>query len=146
MSELGQEWPQLQQRFERTMSDWDALDSKALGLIGVAAAIIGGLAAVHVAISRLWWLPCVVCAIAAVLFAAAMWPRDVDLGPNLVEAHDEMHARPAPASARLMFDGVTSASDANDRTYNRKAIWYQFGIAVLAAAVIGAIPVVVFRP
>jgi hypothetical protein len=161
MSQLGEEWPdadaeyrtiseillpELQRRFERTMADWDALDSKALGLIAVAAAVIGGLAAAHHSINHLWAIPAGGCAVSGALLVGAVWPRVVDGGPDLIEIHDKMRARGPLESARLMFDALMDANTQNEDVYGGKASWYEAGIALLALSIAATIPALIFRP
>ena len=91
--------PAVQGRAERTLQDWDALDTKAMGLITVAAASIAGLAAVHDTINRLWWLPTAGFFVAGGMLVASIWPRTVDLGPDLVDLHDEMRGQDPTVAA-----------------------------------------------
>jgi hypothetical protein len=73
--------PRAQARIDGQLHDSDALDSKAFGVLGVAAAAIALLVAAHDDIHRLWWLPAVALGVASLLLLAAVWPRRFDVGP-----------------------------------------------------------------
>jgi hypothetical protein len=105
MSELTERWtdadseyevlvnlliPAAQARLDRTHDDWDAMSSQAHGFLALDAAVIAGLVAAHDLIHRLWWLPTAGLIGAGVLFIASVWPREVALGPDLIDFHDEM--------------------------------------------------------
>lgn len=60
--------PAAQARFDRAVSDWDALDTKAMGFLALDAALIAGLVATHESIHELWWLPALGGTVAAAFF------------------------------------------------------------------------------
>jgi hypothetical protein len=74
--------PAAQQNFHQGLADWDALDTKALGVVGLDAAAIAVLVAAHEAINRFWWIPTIGLFVAGSLLIACVWPRRADLRAN----------------------------------------------------------------
>jgi hypothetical protein len=82
--------PAAQQRYVTGLQDWDAIDTKALGVLAAAVAALAALAAFHEGINRLWWLPALGFFCACVLFALVIRPYQVTFAPDLLDLHDQM--------------------------------------------------------
>lgn len=134
--------PAAQGRFDRAHQDWDALDTKALGMIAVDAAAIAGLAAVHDAINRLWWLPTLAFVAAGLLMVASIWPRVVTLGPDLADLHDQLREQSPLDAARLMFNETSAATSDADGTLERKVFLFWLGLAVLSVSLVASFPII----
>jgi hypothetical protein len=161
MAELGEPWrdddaeyevlttllvPAAQAGFARATQDWNALDTKALGVLALDAAVIAGLVAVHNVIHSLWWLPAAGCAAAGALFVASIWPRTVDLGPDLIDFHDEMRESPRRDVARSLFTHFLLATETVDETVGEKTLIFWVALGVLSVSLVGCLPIVLLRP
>jgi hypothetical protein len=124
--------PAAQGRFDRALQDWDALDTKAMGMVALDGAVIAGLVAVHDTINRLWWIAAVGCVAAAVAMVGSIWPRTVDLGPDLADLPDEMREQPPRDAARSMFNAISSATDGADAILEDKVSLFWIGLGLFA--------------
>jgi len=138
--------PSAQAGYERALSDWNALDTKILGLLALDAALIAGLAAAHDSIHRAWWLPAVIAAMAAGFFIASLWPRTVDLGANPIDFHKEMREGSPLDAARAMVEHLFSSAERVDERIAEKGNLYWVGLALFSVALVASLPMVVFRP
>jgi hypothetical protein len=80
--------PAAQQRFVVGLQDWDAIDTKALGVLATAVAALAALAAAHHTLNPLWWLPAVALGVACLLLAgtqAGGWSIESGSGCAAVE-------------------------------------------------------------
>jgi hypothetical protein len=121
----------------------DALDLKALGLLGADAAVIGVLIAVHDAVNRFWWLPASGLAVAGLLLLATIWPRDLDTGPRWQTFYETSGSGTALEVARHMLAELLEAVDANDEA---AAAWksesvVKLSLDLITRSLVGAIPV-----
>jgi hypothetical protein len=133
--------PRAQARIDAQLRDNDALDAKAFGVLGVAAASITLLVAAHDDIHRLWWLPAVGLAFAGVLMLAAVWPRTFDVGPDTRDFYEKMATSTRLEASRQMLTELLVAGDANDFQLPIKRRLFKAGFAVLVAGLLGALPI-----
>ena len=158
--ELGQPWddpdaeyavltellvPAAHGRYDQAMQAWNAAETKALGFLAIAAAIVAGLASVHDSLGNLWWLPASGCAVAGALFVGSLWPRIFPKGPDLLELHDAMRAASLLESARTMFGFVMRAAVSAEQIVSSKTRTYYLGLLLLSLSAAGSIPVIVRR-
>jgi hypothetical protein len=123
----------------------DALDLKALGLLGADAVVVGVLIAVHDAVNRFWWLPASGLAVAGVLLLATIWPRELDTGPRWQTFYERFGSGTALEVARYMLAELLEALDANDEA---AAAWksesvVKLSLVLITLSLVGAIPVAV---
>src|SRR5713226_50200 len=84
--------PRAQARIDGQLRDGDALDTKALGVLGVDTAAVALLVAVRGSLNALWWIPTGALGVTGVLLLAAIWPRTLDLGPDPRKFYEAMSA------------------------------------------------------
>src|SRR2546430_4945194 len=95
--------PRAQARIDGQLRDGDALDAKALGVLGVDTAAVALLVAVRDSLNALWWIPTGGLALTGILLLAAIWPRPFDLGPDTRGFYEEMGATTRLAASRQML-------------------------------------------
>ena len=138
--------PQAQAAFDFAVHRWTSLEAKTFGFLALVAAVIGGLAAAHDAIHPAWWAPAAGCALAGVFFIRTIWPRDILIGPDVVDFHDEARALTKVEAARALVESLTDATESIEEGYDEKTRSFQLGLAILLVSLIGALPVVIFGP
>jgi hypothetical protein len=138
--------PAAQQRYVTGLQDWDAVDTKAVGVLAAASAALAGLAAFHRGINHLWWIPALGLFGARVLFALVIRPYDAAPATDLLDLHDQMRDEGRLETARELLDDLTFAADSNDRPLGLKVQLFGYGFVVLAASLIGCLPILLFRP
>jgi hypothetical protein len=132
--------PRGQARIEGQLRDSDALDAKALGILGVTAAAIALMVAVRHDLNRFWWIPTAALGVAAVLLLAAVWPRTFDVGPDVRRFYEVMGGAPRLTASRQMLLELLAAIDQNDRELPHKRRLFKAGL-VLVLALLGALTV-----
>ena len=137
-----------QTRVERQLSDADATDAKALGLLALGAAAIALLVATHDTINRFWWLPVIGFSVASALFLLAARPREFDVGPDLTWLYDRWTAARTSAAdaARQMLSECLSSLGNNYALSVRKGLYVRLGLIALVLSALGSIPVALIRP
>jgi hypothetical protein len=138
--------PAAQANYDHSRNKWSSLDAKTFGFLAIVAAVIGGLAAAHDGIHPAWWAPATGCAVAAVFFIRSISPRDLDLGPDVIDFHDEMRGKGSLEAARAMVESLTDATENVEDGYSEKGWNFSVGLALLSISLIGCLPVVLFRP
>jgi hypothetical protein len=133
--------PRAQSRLDGQLGDSDAMDSKALGLLGVDAAAIALMTAVRHDVASLWWLPTTVLGLAGALLLAAVWPRRFDLGPDTRRFYETMGASSQLEASRQMLTELLVAIDGNDVRLPAKAKLFKSGFALLVIALLGSLAV-----
>jgi hypothetical protein len=138
--------PAAQAQYDQALHRWSALDAKAFGLIAVVVAVVGGLAAAHTEIHRAWWAPAAGCAVAGVFFVRTISRRDLFVGPDVIDFHDEMRAKSPLDAARTMVEVITDVTEQVEEGYDDKGWNFEIGLAVLSVSLIGCLPILLFRP
>jgi hypothetical protein len=138
--------PAAQQRFAIGLQDWDAIDTKALGVLAAAVAALTALAAFHHAVNHLWWIPAIGLGVSCGLFAAVIWPYNAEQAPDLLDLHDKMREDGALATARELLNDLTKAADSNDEPLALKMRLFGYALIVLALSLAGCLPIVILRP
>jgi hypothetical protein len=138
--------PAAHAQYDQALHRWSALDAKAFGLLALVIAIIGGLAAVHDTVNPAWWAPAAGAAVAGGFFVHTIWQREVILGPDLIDYHDEMRAKDTLEAARLMVVSLSDATEDVDDGYADKAWSFQIGLAILSISLVGCLPILLLRP
>lgn len=138
--------PAALQRYVTGLQDWDAIDTKALGILAAAVAAVAGLAAFHRGLNHTWWIPALGLLGSCVLFALVIRPYEVTQAPDLLDLHDQMRNEGCLETARELLGDLTFAADRNDVPLGQKVDLFRVGLVVLAASLIGCLPILVFRP
>lgn len=131
----------MQARLDGQFRDSDALDVKALGLLGADAAALAVLVATHDALSRLWWIPAVGLGIAGMLLLAAVWPRTMDSGPDWRRFYDRWGgAIPAQAARQMLVEllAAVETNDAQARKAHGKNVVFKLAFALLVVSLVGS--------
>jgi hypothetical protein len=138
--------PAAQANFDRALQDWSALDTKALGVLALVAAIIAGLVGFHDGLNDLWWIPTLGFLLTGILLIASIWPRTADLGPDLIDFHDEMRESTPLEAARAMTSHLyIAAANANDSMIAKGALFW-LSLGSLLMSTVGCLPVILLRP
>jgi hypothetical protein len=130
--------------YDLAIHRWTSLDAKAFGFLAVVAAVIGGLAAVHDAIHPAWWGPAAGSAVAGFFFIRALWLRDISLGPDVIDVHDETRVMSPTNAARAVVESLLAATQNVEDGYDDKSWNFNVGLAIMSVSFLGALPVVVF--
>jgi hypothetical protein len=138
--------PAALQRYVTGLQDWDAIDTKALGVLAAAVAALAALAAFHTGINHLWWLPAVGLLCSCALFAFVIRPYEATPAPDLLDLHDQMRDQGQLETARELLDDLTFAADRNDNPLGLKLQLFGYGLIALAVSLLGCIPVLLSRP
>lgn len=104
--------PRAQARIDGQLLDSDALDTKALGVLGVDAAAVALMVAVGSDLASLWWIPAAALGLAGILLLAAVWPRTFDLGPDTRQFYETMGGGTRLDASRQMRKGNASSRPA----------------------------------
>lgn len=138
--------PQARAAFDFAVHRWTSLEAKTFGFLALVAAVIGGLSAAHAVVHEAWWAPAAGCAVAAVFFIRTIWPRDILIGPDVIDFHDEARALTKLQAVRAMIESLTDATENIEEGYDDKTRSFQVGLAILSVSLVAALPVVVFGP
>jgi hypothetical protein len=138
--------PAAQQRYVTGLQDWDAIDTKALGVLAAAVAALAALAAFHHGINRLWWLPALGLFCSCVLFVLVIRPYRVTFAPDLLDLHDQMRDEGQLEAARELLDDLTYAADGNEEPLRLKVKLFRYGLVLMAVSLLGSLPIVLLRP
>jgi hypothetical protein len=132
-----------QSRLDAQHRDVQALDLKALGLLGADAAAVGVLIAVHSAVNRFWWLDASGFAVAAVLLLVIVWPAPFDVGPSWRAFYEAFGSGAALAVGRQMLAELLEAVASNDRVAKARKpdTLIRLSLVLIVLSLIGAIPV-----
>jgi hypothetical protein len=133
--------PRAQGRIDAQLRDSDALDSKALGMLGVTAAAVALMVAVRHDVHASWWIPTAVLGVAGVSLLAAIWPRRFDVGPDPRKFYEAMATSTRLAASRQMLSELLATIEENDRHQPAKNRLFKVGFAVLVAALLGCLAV-----
>jgi hypothetical protein len=131
--------PRAQGRIDGQLRESDALDGKALGVLGAAAAAIALLVAVRFDLSRLWWIAAAALGASAVALLATVWPRTFDLGPDPRRFYETMAGRTRVEAARQMLSELIAASEHNAGQLPGKRRLFKAGFALLVAGLLGSL-------
>jgi hypothetical protein len=133
--------PRAQGRIDTQLRDSDALDSKALGMLGVTAAAVALMVAVRHDVHPSWWAPSSVLGIAGIALLAAIWPRRFDVGPDPRKFYEAMATSTRLEASRQMLSELLATIDENDRHQPAKNRLFKAGFAVLVVALLGCLAV-----
>jgi hypothetical protein len=131
--------PRAQGRIDGQLRESDALDGKALGVLGADAAAIALLVAVRFELSRVWWLAAAALGASAVALLATVWPRAFDVGPDPRRFYETMAGSTPVQSARQMLSELIAASEHNAGQLPRKRRLFKAGFALLVAGLLAAL-------
>src|SRR5687768_11196930 len=128
-----------QTRLDGQLQDSDAVDTKALGVLAVAAAAVALMVAVRNDLSELWWVPTAVLGLAGLFLLATIWPRKFDVGPDTRTFYEEMTGSPRVTAAGQMLSELLAAIDRNDLQIPAKNRLFKLGFTVLLAGLVGCL-------
>jgi hypothetical protein len=117
----------------------DSLDTKAMGILGLDAAVIALMVAVHDSVGRFWWIPTAGLGVAAVLLLYVVWLRKYDIGPDVRDFYDRQGGGTALAAKRQMLSELLAAIDSNDARLPRKSSAFKLGFAVFLVSLLGCL-------
>jgi hypothetical protein len=133
--------PRAQGRIDTQLRDSDALDSKALGMLGVTAAAVALMVAVRNDVHPSWWVPSAVLGVAGLSLLAAIWPRRFDVGPDPRKFYEAMATSTRLDASRQMLSELLATIEENDRHQPGKNRLFKAGFAVLVVALLGCLGV-----
>lgn len=133
---LEQLVPRAQGRIDGQLRESDALDGKALGVLGAAAAAIALLVAVRFDLSRLWWIAAAALGASAVALLATVWPRTFDVGPDPRRFYETMAGSTRVEAAAQMLAELIAASEHNAGQLPGKRGLFKAGFALLVAGLL----------
>jgi hypothetical protein len=137
---------QTQARLEQTFNDFDAIDAKALGVLGADAATLGVIVAAHTSLNHLWWLPSGALALAAALLLLSVRPQEYDQGPDTRQSFERFGGLDYVAAGLQMLGELLAAVERNERVViPRKTRLFTRGFVVFVVGLIGALLVGIFR-
>ena len=131
--------PRAQSGIDAQLRDSDALDSKALGVLGVTAATIALMVAARDDVHPAWWIPTAALGVAGLLLLAAVWPRTFDVGPDPRRFYEAMAGRTRLDASRQMLAELLAALDRNNRRIPDKNRLFKAGFALLIPALVGCL-------
>ena len=137
---------QTQARLEQTFNDFDAIDAKALGVLGADAAALGVVVATHTSLNHLWWLPSGALALAAAFFLWSLRPQEYDQGPDTRQFFERFGGLDYVAAGLQMLAELLAAVERNERVViPRKTQVFTRGFGIFVVGLIGAFLVGIFR-
>ena len=128
--------PRAQGRIDGQLRESDALDGKALGVLGADAAAIALLVAVRFDLSRLWWIGAAALGASAVALLATVWPRTFDVGPDARRFYETMAGSTRVEAARQMLSELIAASEHNAVQLPGKRRQFKAGFGLLVAGLL----------
>ncbi|HEY8777360.1 MAG TPA: hypothetical protein VIM33_12895 [Gaiellaceae bacterium] len=114
----------------------DSLDVKALGVLAADAAALGVLIAAHDAINPHWWIAALILSVGGVLLLIAVWPRELDEGPNLREFYRNFGGGTAEYVGRQLLSELLAAIEGNNRKKGKSGL-FKLGFAIMVIGLIG---------
>ena len=132
---------QTRAQLDGQLRDNDALDVKALGILGADAAGLAVLIAAHDVIDALWWIPALGLGVSILLLFVALWPRRLDTGPNWRTFYERYGGGAAADVGRQMLSELLDAVERNNESLSRphgKIFVFKAAFALLVALLIGA--------
>jgi len=126
-----------QSQLDAQLAGDDAVDLKALGVLGADAAAIGVLVAAHTALNSLWWIPMTALAVAAILLLVVVWPVRLEQGPRWDVFYETFgNAEPIDVGRQMLSD-LTEATALNATRMRRTGLVYKAGFVVLLLGLVG---------
>jgi hypothetical protein len=131
--------PRAQGRIDGQLRESDALDGKALGILGADAAAIALLVAVRFELSRAWWIAAAALGASAVALLATVWPRTFDVGPDPRRFYETMAGATRVQSARQMLSELIAAGEHNAAQLPGRRRLFKVGFALLVAGLLASL-------
>jgi hypothetical protein len=104
-----------QARLDAQLRGAEAVELKALALLGADAAALGVLVAAHEALYRLWWAVASGFGLAGLLLLATVWPQKLDAGPSVRTFYETFgNGSPLDVSRQMLAELILTI-DANER-------------------------------
>lgn len=132
---------QTRAQLDGQLRDNDALDVKALGILGADAAGLGVLIVAHEVINTLWWIPALVLGVSILLLFVVLWPRGLDTGPNWRTFYERYGGEAAADVGRQMLSELLDAVERNNDNLSSshgKIFVLKAAFSLLVASLIGA--------
>ena len=120
----------------------DALDTKALAMLGLAATVAFAFIAYAV---PYWWAPVVLMVVASIPLGFAAWPAQSNIGPELRRFYEERGGLIHLEASRVLFANLLFAGDQAASEAKRKSGRVKAGGCFLIAGLIVAAAVVVLH-
>jgi hypothetical protein len=119
--------------------DADALDAKALGLLGANLAIAGVLITFHGSLGPKWWIPALLLFVSGGLQFASVYPRGFDTGPRWRWIYDNYGGGTSLAAGQAVLSELLEAIDANEeRRFLGRDNLFMVGLWFMVLGLIGS--------
>lgn len=132
-------------RLDNQFRNVDALDVKALGVLGADAAALGVLIATHDTLNHLWWFPSAGLVLGGLLLLLCVWPRALDEGPNLRDFFESFGGQRYPEVGLQMLGELLAAVETNDARTPFKGRVFKAGFGVIVVSLAGSFVVALLR-
>ena len=136
---------QTQARLDQQLSDFDALDTKTLGVLGADAAALGVVIATHSSLNHLWWIPAIPLSAAGLMLTWAVRPRGYDEGPEMEAFFTGFGGSTYQDVALQVLRELFDALKWNKNINTAKAKTFKRAFRIFVVGLIGAFLVGLFR-
>jgi len=126
-----------QSQLDAQLAADDAVDLKALGVLGADAAALGVLVAAHSSLNPFWWVPMAVLSAAGLVLLVVVYPVKLDSGPRWTAWYEEFGGGTAADAGRQMLVDLTATIDANGRKMRRNGLIFKIGFGLMLLGLIG---------
>jgi hypothetical protein len=120
-----------QAQLDAQLASDDAVDLKALGVLGADAAAMGVLVAAHGSLNPLWWVPMAVLAAAGLVLLWVVYPVELQTGPRWTEWYAVFGAGSFGEAGRQMLVDLTAALDVNRVKLRRNGRRFKVGFVLV---------------
>jgi hypothetical protein len=131
-----------QAQLDTQLQSDDAMDLKALGVLGADAVGIGVLVAANADLA-FWWVPTIVLGLAATLLLWVVWPLDLNDGPEWGAWYEQFGGGTPVDVGRQMLADLTQAVAVNGAKTRYKGYVFRLGFVILLLGLAGSIVVAV---
>lgn len=134
----------VQSQLDAQLQADDAMDLKALGILGANAAVIAALVATHSAVPY-WWTAAIILGAGGVLLLWVVWPDDIDDGPEWAEWYELFGGGAPDEIARQMLVDLVSARRSNSKVQVTKGKRFKRGFLLTLIGLAACTIVALFR-
>lgn len=134
-----------QSQLDAQLAADDAVDVKALGVLGADAAALGVLVASHASLNPLWWVPMAVLGIAGVVLLWVVYPVELDAGPRWTEWYEKFGGGVFLDVGTQMLVDLTATYDENRNRMRVNGRLFKLGFVSMSLGLVGCIVVALTR-